>query len=78
LVDTVQRLGAIGLQIDENALGPTTRLVGFSEGDALTDKTSRAVEQLSGLSDGEKASGLHCLEAVNENNALRIAGILSK
>lgn len=59
LVDAVERLGAIGLQVHEGALRPTTGLIHLGKGDALTHEASGAVEELGSLSDSEKFRGFH-------------------
>lgn len=61
LVDAVEGLSTVGLQVDEDALRPATGLVGLSQGDALTYETSRAVQQLSGLGDGQEPCGFHLM-----------------
>ena len=58
-VDAVESLGTVGLKVNVHGLRPTANLICLGKGDALTDKASRAVEQLSGFCDGEKGFGVH-------------------
>lgn len=61
LIDAVQRLSAVGLQVDEDAFRPAAGLVGLGQGNALTYEASRAVQQLSGLGDGQEPCGFHLM-----------------